>query len=540
LSPAPLPELDPAFFDAAQTARAWPFEEARKLVARLEKTGKKEALFETGYGPSGLPHIGTFGEVARTTMVRTAFRLLTRDQVPTRLLCFSDDMDGMRKIPETVPSKEAMEPHLQKPLTSVPDPWTNEHNSFGDHNNAMLRRFLDTFGFDYEFASATDYYKSGRFDTVLRLAAERYDDIMALMLPTLGAERQATYSPFLPISPISGRVLYVPMKEVNAKDGTVTFTDEDGRDTTVPVTGGHVKLQWKPDFGMRWAALGVDFEMFGKDHQTNQHIYDKICAILGGTPPEHYVYELFLDSEGQKISKSKGNGLTIDEWLTYASTESLGLYMFLKPRVAKRLHFDVIPRQVDDYYSHVAAYQEQDAAARLENPAFHVHYGDVPNPDVPLSFALLLNLVATANAQDTKVMWGFISRYIPGASPVTHPELDKLAGYAVRYFNDRVKPFKTYRAPTDHERAALEDLRTQLEAYAGSTDAEALQNLVYEIGKAHKFEPLRDWFKAIYQVLLGEDQGPRFGSFIALYGVGETRRLIEDALEGKLLNSTAA
>ena len=540
MSPAPLPELDPAFFDAAQTARAWPFEEARKLVARLEKTGKKEALFETGYGPSGLPHIGTFGEVARTTMVRTAFRLLTRDQVPTRLLCFSDDMDGMRKIPETVPSKEAMEPHLQKPLTSVPDPWTNEHNSFGDHNNAMLRRFLDTFGFDYEFASATDYYKSGRFDTVLRLAAERYDDIMAVMLPTLGAERQATYSPFLPISPISGRVLYVPMKEVNAKDGTVTFTDEDGRDTTVPVTGGHVKLQWKPDFGMRWAALGVDFEMFGKDHQTNQHIYDKICAILGGTPPEHYVYELFLDSEGQKISKSKGNGLTIDEWLTYASTESLGLYMFLKPRVAKRLHFDVIPRQVDDYYSHVAAYQEQDAAARLENPAFHVHYGDVPNPDVPLSFALLLNLVATANAQDTKVMWGFISRYIPGASPVTHPELDKLAGYAVRYFNDRVKPFKTYRAPTDHERAALEDLRTQLEAYAGSTDAEALQNLVYEIGKAHKFEPLRDWFKAIYQVLLGEDQGPRFGSFIALYGVGETRRLIEDALEGKLLNSTTA
>jgi lysyl-tRNA synthetase class 1 len=540
LSPAPLPELDPAFFDAAQTARAWPFEEARKLVARLEKTGKKEALFETGYGPSGLPHIGTFGEVARTTMVRTAFRLLTRDQVPTRLLCFSDDMDGMRKIPETVPSKEAMEPHLQKPLTSVPDPWTNEHNSFGDHNNAMLRRFLDTFGFDYEFASATDYYKSGRFDPVLRLAAERYDDIMAVMLPTLGAERQATYSPFLPISPISGRVLYVPMKEVNAKDGTVTFTDEDGRDTTVPVTGGHVKLQWKPDFGMRWAALGVDFEMFGKDHQTNQHIYDKICAILGGTPPEHYVYELFLDSEGQKISKSKGNGLTIDEWLTYASTESLGLYMFLKPRVAKRLHFDVIPRQVDDYYTHVAAYQEQDAAARLENPAFHVHYGDVPNPDVPLSFALLLNLVATANAQDTKVMWGFISRYIPGASPVTHPELDKLAGYAVRYFNDRVKPFKTYRAPIDHERAALEDLRTQLEAYAGSTDAEALQNLVYEIGKAHKFEPLRDWFKAIYQVLLGEDQGPRFGSFIALYGVGETRRLIEDALEGKLLNSTVA
>ena len=535
MSPAALPALDPDFFEPAQTARAWPFEEARKLVKRLEKSGKGEALFETGYGPSGLPHIGTFGEVARTTMVRTAFRLLTRDQIPTRLLCFSDDMDGMRKIPDTVPSKEAMEPHLQKPLTAVPDPWTNEYASFGEHNNAMLRRFLDTFGFDYEFASATDYYKAGKFDHVLRLAAERYDEIMGVMLPTLGAERQATYSPFLPISPISGRVLYVPMKDVNAQDGTVTFEDEDGRDTTLPVTGGHVKLQWKPDFGMRWAALGVDFEMFGKDHQTNQHIYDKICTILGGTPPEHYVYELFLDAEGQKISKSKGNGLTIDEWLTYAATDSLGLYMFQKPRVAKRLHFDVIPRTVDDYYSHVAAFQTQDAAARLENPAFHVHYGDVPNPEVPLSFALLLNLVATANAQDTKVMWGFISRYIPGASAATHPELDKLAGYAVRYFNDKVKPTKVYRAPTEQERAALEDLHTQLEGYAGSTDAEALQNLVYEIGKAHKFEPLRDWFKAIYQVLLGDDQGPRFGSFIALYGVGETRHLIADALAGKLL-----
>jgi lysyl-tRNA synthetase class 1 len=538
LSPAPLPPLDPAFFDAAQTARAWPFEEARKLVKRLEKSGKGEALFETGYGPSGLPHIGTFGEVARTTMVRTAFRLLTRDQVPTRLICFSDDLDGMRKIPDTVPSKEAMEPHLQKPLTSVPDPWTNEFDSFGHHNNAMLRRFLDTFGFDYEFASATDYYKSGKFDTVLRRAAERYDDIMKVMLPTLGAERQATYSPFLPISPISGRVLYVPMKEVDAKNGTVTFEDEDGRDTTVPVTGGHVKMQWKPDFGMRWAALDVDFEMFGKDHQTNAHVYDKICEILGGKAPEHYVFELFLDAEGQKISKSKGNGLTIDEWLTYAGTESLGLYMFQKPRTAKRLHFDVIPRAVDEYYSFISGYQEQDVAARLENPVFHVHYGAVPNPDVPLSFALLLNLVATANAQDTKVMWGFISRYLHGATAQTHPEIDRLAGYAVRYFNDKVKPLKTYRAPTEQERAALQDLHDQLAAYEGSTDGGALQDVVYAIGNAHKFEPLRDWFKAIYQVLLGEDQGPRFGSFIALFGVAETRKLIEDALAGKFLKAS--
>src|SRR5690606_14877068 len=476
-------------------------------------------------------------EVARTTMVRTAFRLLTRDQIPTRLLCFSDDLDGMRKIPDTVPSKEAMEPHLQKPLTSVPDPWTNEYPSFGDHNNAMLRRFLDTFGFDYEFASATEYYRSGKFDSVLLRAAERYDDIMKVMLPTLGAERQATYSPFLPISPISGRVLYVPMKEVNAKDGTVTFTDEDGSDTTIPVTGGHVKMQWKPDFGMRWAALGVDFEMFGKDHQTNAPIYDRICEILGGKAPEHFVYELFLDELGQKISKSKGNGLTIDEWLAYASPESLALYMFQKPRQAKRLYFDVIPRAVDEYYSFVAAYQNQPVEQRIENPAFHVHFGHPPQVTMPITFSLLLNITSASNAHDTTVLWGFISRYVPGATPETEPELDRLAQYAVRYFNDRVKPAKTFRAPADKERAALEDLANRLAAYEGSTDAEELQNLVYEIGKAHRFEPLRDWFGALYEVLLGAEQGPRFGSFVALYGVRETRQLIAEALAGKLMQA---
>jgi lysyl-tRNA synthetase class 1 len=546
LSPAPLPPLDPAFFDAAQTARAWPFEEARKLVKRLEKSGKGEALFETGYGPSGLPHIGTFGEVARTTMVRTAFRLLTRDQIPTRLLCFSDDLDGMRKIPETVPSKEAMEPHLQKPLTSVPDPWTNEFDSFGAHNNAMLRRFLDTFGFDYEFASATDYYKSGKFDAVLLRAAERFDDIMKVMLPTLGAERQATYSPFLPISPISGRVLYVPMKEVDAKNGMVTFEDEDGRDTTVPVTGGHVKMQWKPDFGMRWAALGVDFEMFGKDHQTNAPIYDKICEILGGKAPEHYVYELFLDSEGQKISKSKGNGLTIDEWLTYAGTESLGLYMFQKPRTAKRLHFDVIPRAVDEYYSFVAGYQDQDVAARLENPVFHVHFGNVPTIDMPVTFALLLNLATASNPETSEVMWGYISAYAPGVSPQTHPHLDALVGYAMRYFRDFVQ--KSYRAPDDVERTALEALSAAFATLPADAGSEAIQNAALDVARGiERYQDHSrkgpnggpgvsgDFFQMLYQVLIGQERGPRFGSFAALYGIDNTRRLIGDALAGKLV-----
>ncbi|MCB9993059.1 MAG: lysine--tRNA ligase [Hyphomicrobiaceae bacterium] len=529
-----MPPLDPSLFAVARTAKAWPFEEARKVVARLEKSGKDHALFETGYGPSGLPHIGTFGEVARTTMVRTAFRLLTEDKVPTRLLCFSDDMDGMRKIPDNVPDPEALKPYLQLPLTSVPNPFGGGFKSFGDHNNAMLRRFLDTFGFDYEFASATDYYKTGKLDDALLRAAEKYDEIMQVMLPTLGPERQATYSPFLPISPKSGRVLYVPMKHVDAKNGTITFDDEDGVETTLPVTGGRVKMQWKPDFGMRWAALDVDFEMFGKDHQTNAVVYDKISAILGGTPPEHFVYELFLDENGQKISKSKGNGITIDEWLAYAPTESLALYMFQKPRTAKRLYFDVIPKAVDEYYSYVDAYHRQADAEQLENPAFHIHSGDPGLHDMPVSFALLLNLVSAANAEDSGVLWGFISRYVPGASPRNHPELDRLVGYAIAYFHDFIRPNKAFRAPDEKERAALSDLDRQLQDLDGSTDAEAIQNLVYEVGKAHQFDPLRDWFKALYQVLLGQDQGPRFGSFVALYGVRETRALIEKALSGEL------
>ena len=530
-----LPPLDPDAIAAAGGARAWPFEEARKVVKRAEKLGKDEVIFETGYGPSGLPHIGTFGEVMRTTMVRTAFRLLTGDAIKTRLICFSDDMDGMRKIPENVPSREALEPYLQMPLTAVPDPWTNEYPSFGDHNNAMLRRFLDTFGFDYEFASATDYYKSGKFDAMLLRALERYDDIMAVMLPTLGAERQATYSPILPISPISGRVLYVPMKEIDAKNGTVTFADEDGRDVTLPVTGGNVKLQWKPDFGMRWAALGVDFEMFGKDHQTNQAVYDRICSILGGIPPEHYVYELFLDEEGQKISKSKGNGITIDEWLTYASSESLALFMFQKPRTAKRLYFDIIPKAVDEYYTFAAKAVDEDAAALLENPAFHIHSARPPAYDLPISFALLLNLVSAANAEDEGVLWGFISRYAPSATSQTHPELARLVACAIRYFHDFVKPGKVFRLPDQTETEAMRALSDALAPHAGSTDAEMLQNIVYEIGKTYPFENLRDWFKALYQVLLGQDQGPRFGSFIALYGVENTRALIEKGLGGQLV-----
>lgn len=540
-------DLNPELLAAATESKAWPFEEAKKIIERYKGTDFPETiLFETGYGPSGLPHIGTFGEVARTTMVRHAFRVLTQDKVATKLLCFSDDMDGMRKIPDNVPDRAALEPHLHKPLSSVPNPFGDDYASFADHNNAMLCRFLDTFGFDYEFASATQYYKSGRFDAMLLRAAERYDQIMAVMLPTLGSERQATYSPFLPISPKSGRVLYVPMKHVDAKAGTITFDDE-GTETTLSITGGRVKLQWKPDFGMRWAALGVDFEMFGKDHQTNAVVYDRICNILGGRAPEHFVYELFLDENGQKISKSKGNGLTIDEWLTYAPTESLGLYMYQRPRQAKKLYFDVIPRAVDEYYTFLAAYPRQDWKERLGNPVWHMHDGNPPAIDMPVPFSLLLNLVSASNAQNKDVLWGFISRHTAGVTPKTHPELDQLVGHAIRYFDDFVKPTKTFRPADEVEREALAALDTALGALPADANGEAIQNASLNV--ARRIERYQDhskqspeggpgvsvaFFQMIYQVLIGQERGPRFGSFAALYGIAETRALIERALAGQL------
>ncbi|MDW3118458.1 MAG: lysine--tRNA ligase [Roseovarius pacificus] len=518
--------------DAAMSSKAWPFEEARRVLKRYEKTPPEKGyvLFETGYGPSGLPHIGTFGEVLRTTMIRRAFEVIS--DIPTRLICFSDDLDGMRKVPGNVPNQEMLHEHLQKPLTSVPDPF-GTHDSFGHHNNAMLRRFLDTFGFDYEFISATEFYRSGRFDEVLLRAVERYDDLMAVMLKSLREERRQTYSIFLPLHPETGRVLYVPMKEVNAKDGTITFDDEEGREWTLPVTGGNVKLQWKPDFGARWAALGVDFEMYGKDHSTNTPIYDRICQILGWKAPEHFTYELFLDDTGQKISKSSGNGISIDEWLSYASTESLSYFMYQKPKTAKRLYFDVIPKAVDEYHQQLRAYPDQDVKAQLNNPVYHIHNGDVPESRMVVPFSMLLNLASVAGAEDKETLWGFIRRYAPEASPETHADLDAAAGFAVRYYNDFVKPGKTYRAPTDPEREALEDLRDRLKAWDGAADAEELQGLVFACGR-ERFDPMRDWFKALYEVLLGASQGPRFGGFIALYGVDETVRLIDDALAGKL------
>ncbi len=538
----PLMDFNSQLSDLGTKAKAWTFEEARRLVKRYQRVGyPPEILFETGYGPSGLPHIGTFGEVVRTTMVRHAFRVLTEDKVPTRLLCFSDDMDGFRKVPTNIPNQEMMASHIGKPLSQVPDPYSDsgsgEYESFADHNNARLRSFLDRFGFEYEFASATQYYKSGRFDETLLKLLEVYDDVMNIILPTLGPERRQTYSPFLPICQRTGIVLQVPTVERNIKAGTIVYEDpETGKNVETPVTGGNVKCQWKADWAMRWAALGVDYEMAGKDLIESVKLSGKICRALGKNPPEGFSYELFLDETGQKISKSKGNGLIIDDWLGYAPAESLSLFMYQKPKSAKRLFFDVIPRHVDDYFKHLAAYDAQEIEGQLQNPVWHIHSGNPPKADMPITFSMLLNLVSASNSVDKLVLWGFIGIYGKDITPQTHPKLDELVGYAIAYFEDFVKPNKTFRAPNDKERAAMQALYDRLGEVDSDSDGDQLQTEIFSIGKAHDFENLREWFQALYQVLLGQDQGPRFGSFTALYGIEPTRKLIKQGLAGKFLS----
>ncbi|MDC0738879.1 lysine--tRNA ligase [Cognatishimia sp. SS12] len=542
--------------DAAMSSKAWPFEEARRVLKRYQKQAPEKGyvLFQTGYGPSGLPHIGTFGEVARTTMVRRAFEQIS--DIPTKLICFSDDMDGFRKVPTNLPMQEELKEDLNLPLTKVRDPF-GTHAGFAQHNNARLCAFLDSYGFEYEFASATDYYTSGKFDEALLIALERFDKIQEIMLPTLGAERQETYSCFLPVSPKTGHVLQVPTLERNVAKGTIVYQEPDGEKIEIPVTGGNVKMQWKPDWAMRWAALGVDYEMSGKDLIDSVTQSSKICRALGARPPESLSYELFNDEQGQKISKSKGNGLSMEEWLRYAAPESLQYFMYLKPKTAKRLYFDVIPKAVDEYHQQLRAFPGQDLKAQLNNPVYHLHGQDAPQSDMVVPFSMLLNLASASSAEDKDTMWGFIAKYAPEASAETHPNLDQAAGFAVRYFNDFVKPTKTYRAPTDQERAALQDLADALRseeaalaaiakknAAMGNDDAlptadfsddDFLQSVVFAVGKNHGFEPLRDWFTAIYEVLLGASQGPRFGGFIALYGVAETIALIERALAGELI-----
>lgn len=512
----------------ALKSNAWPFQEARAILKKINNKlpEKGYVLFETGYGPSGLPHIGTFGEVARTTIVRKAFEMISG--MPTRLFCISDDMDGMRKIPDTVPDKDVLIPYMHLPLTKVPDPF-GTHESFGHNMNARLRAFLDEFNFQYEFFSASECYANGTFNETLLKVLDKYEAIMAVMLPTLGEERQKTYSPFLPVCPDTGKVLQVPMISIDKANGTITYENENGKIITSEVTNGKCKLQWKPDLGMRWAAFDVDFEMYGKDHLINGPLYSKICSIVGGKVPHQLFYELFLDEKGEKISKSKGNGLTINQWLRYAPQESLAYFMYISPQKAKKLFFDVIPKCVDEYLSFLRAYPTQGLDKQLENPVYHIHLGNVPSDDSPVSYSMLLNLISACNTDDLGVLKGYVRNVAKDDEALNSPFFNRMLECAVNYYQDFIKPHKQFRAPTDIENKALQSLLVVLEGMDPKSTSEEIQNAVYAISREYEFE-VKDWFMALYQILLGASQGPRFGSFVSLYGVSETIELIKSKL----------
>ena len=504
---------------------AWPFVEAKKLLRErksiIEKKGK--ITLQTGYGPSGLPHIGTFGEVARTSMIVNALKHLT--DLPTEILTFSDDMDGLRKVPDNVPNKELLEENLHKPLSQVPDPF-KKYNSFGEHNNEMLKVFLNNFKFNYNFKSSTALYKSGFFNPSLEVILKNYEGIMNIVLPTLGKERQKTYSPFLPICPESGHVLEIPVKEINEKKSIIIF-DNKGKDLESSILDGNCKLQWKVDWAMRWYALDVDFEMYGKDLIESAILSTKIIKLIGKINPSGFAYELFLDDKGEKISKSKGNGITIDQWLQYASPESLSLYMYQNPKRAKKLYNEIVPKAVDEYLALIEKAKDQNELQLLMNPVWHVHNSNVPKENTIMSFSMLLNLVETSNANSKELLWKFVKRYKANILEKDHPIFDELVSYAIKYFNDIIKVKKKYKIPNLDEKKALEALVKTLETCNDTMTPEDIQTLIYSTGKENGYaENLRDWFKLIYQVVFGDDNGPRMGFFISFFGVKETKDLI--------------
>jgi len=512
-----------------EKTNAWPFVEAKKILRERKKNidQKGKIILQTGYGPSGLPHIGTFGEVARTSMVVNALNQLTN--IPKEIITFSDDMDGLRKVPDNVPNQEILHENLHKPLTTIPDPF-NKFKSFGEHNNEMLKKFLNQFNFKYNFKSSTELYKSGFFNELLRLILKNYKGIMEIIIPTLGKERQKTYSPFLPICPDTGVVLEIPINEIDEKNSKIIF-DNNGKKLEKSILDGNCKLQWKVDWAMRWHALDVDFEMYGKDLIESAILSTKIIKLLGKSNPSGFAYELFLDEKGEKISKSKGNGITIDEWLKYASPESLSLFMYQNPKRAKKLYKEIVPKAVDEYLDFIEKGKTQNELQILLNPVWHVHNGLMPKENMIMTFSMLLNLVETSNADTKELLWKFVKKYKSNIFEKDHLIFDKLIGYAIKYFNDVIKQNKKYKKPNELEKKALEALINALEKCNDSMQPEDIQTHIYTVGKENGYkENLRDWFKLIYEVVFGDANGPRMGFFISFFGVNETKQLIKDKI----------
>ena len=519
--------------EIANQSNAWPFKEAQRLLKSINhKTPKKGyVLFETGYGPSGLPHIGTFGEVARTIFIKNAFNIISK--IPSKLIAFSDDMDGLRKVPDNIPNQKMLSMHMDMPLSKIPDPF-EKYNSFAEHNNEKLKSFLDKFNFEYEFKSSTESYLNGDFDETLLKILNNYNEIMEIILPTLGKERRNSYSPFLPICEETNKVLQVPIRNINLDNGTIEYTNNNNKTIRTEVTSGKCKLQWKADWAMRWAALDVNYEMNGKDLTPSFDLSKNIVKKIGGKPPVNMVYELFLDQNGEKISKSKGNGLSIEEWLNYGTEESLALFMYQNPQRAKKLYFDVIPKNVDEYTKYVNNFFKEDMENKLKNPTWHIHNGNIPNNNLEISYSMILNLASVCNADSPDILWGFISKY--SKNDKLDPWMKNLINKSLNYYKDFVKPYKKYRKPNKNETLALESLIKRLSKLKNDSPEEVIQSEVYEVGKEFQYTELREWFATLYETLLGQKQGPRMGTFISIYGCDKTIELIKMSINGKLVN----
>ena len=509
------------------THQEWPFIEAQRIIDRLGKIGKTSVTAETGYGPSGLPHIGTFGEVARTSFVLQALKTLA-PRIDSRIIAFSDDMDGLREVPRNLPNAEMLKEHLGKPLTSIPDPFGKE-KSFAHYMNHRLREFLDSFGFEYTFASSTEQYASGVFDEGLRRVMAHYEPISELFKATIAEEKRAAWSPFFPVCENCGRVYSTRVTALDRDNFTVSYACDAplsgkyaacGHIGTASILSGGCKLGWKVDWALRWYSLGIDYEMHGEDLLESARLSSKIVKIIGGEPPELFKYELFLDEKGKKISKKIGNGISIEQWLRFAPVDSLLYIMYMKPQQAKKMGLTILPEIVDQYLELVAGYDgAEDSPVPFITRLSKGGHADKLGSQKIVTYSLIIELILALNHDDPRMVRDYLLKYQPDiAGNVAYYE--SLIVNALAYYREVLLPGRTAESADHQLDAAIVVLRDELarRAAAGTEpDADELQTAVFQVAKDRDVK-MKDWFRTLYRVFLGQSQGPRIGSFIALLG----------------------
>jgi lysyl-tRNA synthetase class 1 len=513
---------------------SWPFKEAQTLQKRFKAPPDKPVTFETGFGPSGLPHIGTFAEVARTTWVQRAFEHLSGWE--TRLIAFSDDMDGLRKVPLNMPQPDMLAEHLGKPLCYIPDPF-GQDESYSAHMNRKLQEFLDAYGFTYQFQSSQEAYERGDFDEGLAILLQKVEQVRAIILPTLGQDKRADWSPFFPICQKCGRIYSTRVIGYHPEDNTIDYVCDQpigsaagcGDKNTISILGGQVKVGWKVDWALRWYAYDVGYEMYGKDLIDSARLSGQITRLMSKQPPNGFFYEMFLDEEGRKISKSVGKGLTVNGWVSYAPLESLLHYLFQNPRRAKRLFWDVVPKSVDDYLADLRQYPSLDETKKPDQAIWHIfNLGrNVPAYDAGINFSLVNNLVSALGTDQAELTYEYLKRYDP--STANHEDMVRdLVQKSINYYRDFILPGKQYRLPTEAERQLLQAARDRLSNFE-SDDENDLQTIPFDIARENDIPPAKV-FQAFYQVVLGQERGPRFGTFARLVGKEKLLLLLDKAL----------